>query len=376
MSSANAARPPDRSPAIRVMVVDDSAVVRGFIVRILESEPGIAVVATCSNGQVAVQQAARQPVDIIILDVEMPVMDGLTALPKLLAAAPHARIVMASTLTQRNASVSLEALQRGATDYLPKPTTAGISTNNDFRRELLEKVFALGRSKAPLQAPRAAAGAPARTVAPVVKPGTPIKLRAAAPGIRPQALVIGSSTGGPQALMTMLGNLPSSVNVPVLIAQHMPATFTSILAQHITRASNRPCSEAANGVELRAGSIYIAPGDYHMELVREGTRVFTQLNQAPPENFCRPSVNPLFRSAARLWAADACAVMLTGMGADGLEGTRTLAAAGAHVIAQDETSSVVWGMPGAIANAGLCTAVLPLSAIANHLGGIFTGGRR
>ena len=373
--SANPATQPERSATIRVMVVDDSAVVRGFIVRILEAEPGIDVVATCANGQIAVQQAARLALDVIILDVEMPVMDGLTAVPKLLAANPHARIVMASTLTQRNAGVSLEALQRGAADYLPKPSTSGISTNTDFKRELVEKVFALGRSvRRSTPTPHAPAATRPAARAPQKAPGT-FTLRHAAPS-RPQALVIGSSTGGPQALLSLLAALPSAVNVPVLIAQHMPATFTAILAQHIARASNRPCSEASNGAFLRAGTITLAPGDFHMEISRDGTTLFTRLNQAPPENFCRPSVDPLFRSAARLFGSDVCAVMLTGMGSDGLEGTRTLAAAGAPVIAQDEASSVVWGMPGAIATAGLCSAVLPLGEIAAHLATVFNGGRR
>jgi two-component system chemotaxis response regulator CheB len=360
------------SPAIRVMVVDDSAVVRGFIVRILEAEPGIDVVATCGNGQMAVQHAARTALDIIILDVEMPVMDGLTAVPKLLAVNPAVRIVMASTLTQRNAGVSLEALSRGAADYLPKPTTSGISTHGEFRRELIEKVFALGRAT-----PRIARSAegPAKPAARTShKPSAPIALRGAAPS-RPQLLLIGSSTGGPQALMTLLAALPPAVNVPILIAQHMPATFTAILAQHIARASGRPCAEAVNGAVLRAGSITLAPGDFHLEVAREGTAHIARLSQTPPENFCRPSVDPLFRSAARLFGGDVCAVMLTGMGSDGLAGTRLLAAAGAPVIAQDEASSVVWGMPGAIATAGLCTAVLPLKDIAGHLATIFSGGR-
>ncbi len=357
------------SGSIRVMVVDDSAVVRGFIVRLLEAEPGIDVVATCGNGQMAVQHAARTALDVIILDVEMPVMDGLSAVPNILAVNPSVRIVMASTLTQRNAGVSLEALQKGAADYLPKPTTSGISTNGDFRRELIAKVTALGRS------------APRRVVDLAAKPAvrTPqraaIALRAAAPS-RPQLLLIGSSTGGPQALMTLLAALPPAVNVPILIAQHMPATFTAILAQHLARASGRPCAEAVHGAPLRAGSIVLAPGDFHMEVARDGTAHVVRLTQSPPENFCRPSVDPLFRSAARLFGGDACAIMLTGMGSDGLAGTRQLAAAGAPVIAQDEASSVVWGMPGAIAQAGLCCAVLPLKDIAGHLAGLFAGGRR
>ncbi|MBL6936516.1 MAG: chemotaxis response regulator protein-glutamate methylesterase [Alphaproteobacteria bacterium] len=355
------------------MVVDDSAVVRGYIVRLLEQEPGIEVVATCANGQIAVQQAARTPPDVIILDVEMPVMEGLTAVPKLLAACPGTKIIMASTLTQRNATVSIEALAKGATDYIPKPSTAGISTNNDFRRELIEKVTGLGKRVSRRPVAPAPAGTPARIqekAAPVVR------LRQASPAARPQALVIGSSTGGPQALITLLGKLPREINVPVMIAQHMPATFTAILAQHIGRASGRPCAEAVNNVELKAGSIYLAPGDWHFEIAREGTAAVARLDQAPPENFCRPSVNPLFRSAARFWGGDVCAVMLTGMGSDGMDGTRMLAAAGAPVIAQDEATSVVWGMPGAVATAGLCTAVLPLNEIAAHLSNVFAGARR
>jgi len=369
---------PQRSTsAVRVMVVDDSAVVRGYIVRLLEQEPGIEVVATCANGQLAVQQAARTPLDIIILDVEMPVMDGLTAVPKLLAACPGVKIIMASTLTQRNATVSIEALARGATDYIPKPSTVGISTNGDFKRDLIEKVVGLGRrtSRATATAP-AAAQPNAQPPKPITKAAPVLRLRQASSSAKPQALVIGSSTGGPQALLTLLGKLPREINAPVMIAQHMPATFTAILAQHVARASGRPCAEAANNVELRPGSIYLAPGDFHFEIVREGTAAIARLNQAPPENFCRPSVNPLFRSAARFWGGDACAVMLTGMGSDGVDGTRMLAAAGAPVIAQDEASSVVWGMPGAIATAGLCTAVLPLNEIAGHLSTVFAGARR
>jgi two-component system, chemotaxis family, protein-glutamate methylesterase/glutaminase len=352
---------------IRVMVVDDSAIVRGFIVRILEGAPGIEVAATCSNGQMAVQQAERMPLDVIILDVEMPVMDGLTAVPKLLAACPGVRIVMASTLTQRNATVSIEALAKGATDYIPKPSTTGISTNSDFRRELVEKVTALGRN-----AKRAPAAPKLDAPRPVVK--SAVRLRSELLS-HPKALVIGASTGGPQALMTMLAALPREMAAPILIAQHMPATFTAILAQHITRTTGRPCSEAVTGQPLRAGEIHLAPGDFHMEIAREGTAVVTRLTQAPPENFCRPSVNPLFRSAARVFGADLCAVMLTGMGSDGLDGTRAVAAAGAPVIAQDEATSVVWGMPGAIATAGLCTAVLPLASIAGHVAALFEGRR-
>jgi len=346
---------------VRVMVVDDSAVVRGLITRMLKSDDRIEVVASCSNGEMAVTQAPRKQPDVIILDIEMPVMDGLAALPKLLAAWPSARIIMASTLTQRNAAVSLRALSLGATDYLAKPTSDKLNASEDFRRDLVEKTVALGR---------AGSAAPARTVVPF--PPRPAAARTGAPR-RPRIIAIGSSTGGPQALLTVLGNLKPSVQCPIVIAQHIPATFTTVLAEHIARASGRPCVEAKDGMDVRAGHILLAPGDYHLQLAREADRVVARLSQSAPENFCRPSVDPLFRSVAQLYGADACALVLTGMGSDGCNGARVIAAAGAPVIAQDEATSVVWGMPGAVANAGICTAILPLPMIAGHLAGLFQG---
>jgi two-component system chemotaxis response regulator CheB len=190
---------------------------------------------------------------------------------------------------------------------------------------------------------------------------------------RPRIIAIGSSTGGPQALLTLLGTLSPSVQCPIVIAQHMPATFTTVLAQHIARASGRPCVEAEDGMEVRPGHILLAPGDYHLQLARDTDRVVARLSQSAPENFCRPSVDPLFRSVAQLYGADACAVVLTGMGSDGCNGARVIAAGGAPVIAQDEATSVVWGMPGAVANAGICSAILPLPMIAGHLASLFQG---
>lgn len=356
---------------IRVMLVDDSAVVRGFLVRILESDPAIEIVATCSNGQTAVIQIARCKPDVVILDIEMPVMDGLTALPKLLAADPGARVIMASTLTQRNAEISMEALQRGATDYIPKPLAKDLSGSDNFRRDLLSKIAALGRrSERHASHQTTASQVPSRT------PGRPVLHLRTVAVREPKILAIGSSTGGPQALLTLLKALPREINVPVVIAQHMPATFTTVLAQHLERASGRPCKEAASGQPIRPGCIYLAPGDFHFEIARDGATLVARLNKAPQENFCRPSVNPLFRSVAKMFGAQSVCVMLTGMGSDGLDGTRDIASAGGAVIAQDEASSVVWGMPGAIANAGLCNAVLPLAGIAPYLGTLFSGARR
>jgi two-component system chemotaxis response regulator CheB len=362
---------PTALPRIRVMLVDDSAVVRGFLVRILESDPTIEIVATCSNGQTAVIQIARCKPDVVILDIEMPVMDGLTALPKLLAADPGARVIMASTLTQRNAEISMEALQSGATDYIPKPLARDLSGSDNFRRDLLGKIAALGcRSEQRTSLQPAAAPPPSR------KPGQPaLQLRAVA-ARDPKILAIGSSTGGPQALLTLLKALPQEINAPVVIAQHMPATFTTVLAQHLARASGRPSTEAVSGEPILPGHVYLAPGDFHFEIGRNGATLVARLNKAPQENFCRPSVNPLFRSVAKLFGAQSACVMLTGMGSDGLDGTRQIASAGGAVIAQDEASSVVWGMPGAIANAGLCNAVLPLLGIAPYLGTLFAGARR
>jgi len=349
------ATPQPAAAPLRVMVVDDSAVVRGLITRILNADARIEVVASCSNGEMAVAQAGRKSIDVIILDIEMPVMDGLSALPKLQAVNPHARIIMASTLTQRNAAVSLKALTLGATDYIAKPTTDKLNASEIFRRDLVQKVIALGRSKAPVPGP--ATPQPA---------SRPLPLRAGL-AHRPRIIAIGSSTGGPQALLTLLGALPASVTCPIVIAQHMPATFTTVLAQHLARASGRPCAEAADGMEIKPGAICLAPGDFHMQIAREGATHIARLSQTPAENFCRPSVDPLLRSVAQLFGAESCAVILTGMGSDGCKGAHIMAAAGAPIIAQDEATSVVWGMPGAVANAGICSAILPLPRIAPHL---------
>jgi two-component system chemotaxis response regulator CheB len=355
MSEPQAAQP------IAVMVVDDSAIVRGLITRTLKSDSRIDVVASCSNGEMAVTQAARRSLDVIILDIEMPVMDGLTALPKLQQANPGARIIMASTLTQRNAAVSLRAMTLGAADYIAKPTTDRLNASEEFHRDLIQKVIALGQTKRPRQSSEASSRPPA----------TP---RIAARGgmVRPPRIIaIGSSTGGPQALLTLLGPLAPMVTCPIVIAQHMPATFTKVLAQHIERTGQRPCAEAADGMEIRPGRIYLAPGDYHFEVARRGADFIARLSQTPPQNFCRPSVDPLFHSVAQLFGAESCAVMLTGMGSDGCGGAKAIAATGAPVIAQDEATSVVWGMPGAVAQAGICSAILPLPKIAGHLAGLF-----
>ena len=361
---------------IRVMVVDDSAVVRGLITRMLEKVPDIDVVASEAHGQSAVRNLPRHDVDVIILDIEMPIMDGLTALPKLLAADPTVRIIMASTLTKRNADISMRALQAGAADYIPKPSAAReISSGDDFCRELINKVHTLGAIR------RQSAGggiALARPAGPA-KP-TPVSVPARArslydkpidlrqPGSRtPGVLAVGSSTGGPQALFTFFGGLTKNLGVPIVVSQHMPPTFTAILAEHVNRATGWQCREGENGESLEPNRIYVAPGDHHLTVGRDGPKRIIRLNQAPPENFCRPSVDPMLRSLVTAYDAKVLVAILTGMGHDGLKGSEAVVAVGGTVIAQDEATSVVWGMPGAVATAGVCSAVLPLKEMPLHI---------
>ncbi len=354
------------------MIVDDSAVVRGLVSRMLEADSDISVVASVGNGQIAISTLERRKdIDVIVLDIEMPVMDGLTALPKLLKVDREVRIIMASTLTVRNAEISMKALQAGAADYIAKPTSSReISGGQDFRRDLLEKVKTLGGARRkvggrpkPFRAQTTTVVTPARTTA---MPTGPVSLRQ--PGkFAPEILAIGSSTGGPQALFTLIGGLGGRDKFPIVITQHMPATFTTILADHISRMTGWPCAEGKDGEPIQKGQAYLAPGDYHMTIGTDGPQRVIRLNQQPPENFCRPSVDPMLRSVAKIYGARSLVVILTGMGSDGLKGGQTVIQSGGTLVAQDEASSVVWGMPGAVATAGICSAVLPLKELAPHI---------
>lgn len=348
----------------RVLLVDDSAIIRGLIARILEAEPDFVVAATAGNGAQAIQALQRHSIDVVILDIEMPVMDGLTALPRLLEIDPGVKVIVASTLTQRNAQISLKAMQAGAADYIPKPSSAGgLQKGSDFRDELLRKARALSRAhrgmspSADSTSAAAAAGGTTRA-APVLRRQIPRQA---------DVIAIGSSTGGPQALLELLRNFDPTNRLPILITQHMPPTFTAILAEHVAKASGRLCREAIDGETVDKGKIYVAPGNWHMKVQNQAQGKVIRLNQDPPENFCRPSVDPMLRSLAEAYDGRCLVVMLTGMGQDGLKGSEAMVAAGGTVIAQDEASSVVWGMPGAVTNAGLCSAVLPLSRIASYV---------
>ena len=343
---------------IRVMVVDDSAAIRGFITRWVEQDPRFTVAAVAVNGRIATETVAAADPDVIVLDIEMPEMDGITALPLLLKASPHSRVIMASTLTRRNAEISLKALSAGATDYVPKPTSLGpADAGQTFKDELFAKIVAVARPRPGRRFVKAAA-APA--------PAAPVEIKLRKASLVPPLIVaIGSSTGGPQALVKVVSAIAPRLNVPVVITQHMPPTFTAILAETLARNSGLRCVEGASGMRLEAGCVYVAPGDTHMVIKGRGGPI--ELLSTPPENFCRPSVDPMFKSVASAYGASTLAVMLTGMGSDGKDGSRAIADASGTVLAQDEATSVVWGMPGAVAQAGLASAVLPLDLIPGEI---------
>ena len=370
------ASPTDLSNPIHVMLVDDSAVVRGFIGRILESDPGIKVVASVSNGEQAVTSVVRYNPDIIFLDVEMPVMDGITALPKILAASPGVKVVMCSTLTARNAEITLKALTLGATECIAKPSNSSeIHSADDFKSEILRVIKALGRRKdasslarPALLAPASGAGTYAGGQNNALKTKTAFELRKHMPGemFRPNLLAIGSSTGGPQALFKVIANF-KNFDVPIIVTQHMPATFTKILAQHIAQHTGLEAFEGENGMAVEKGKVYVAPGGHHMTFEKKESGIQIVLDHGAPENFCKPSIDPMLRSAIKIWGPRFLTVILTGMGSDGLPGCKLVVEGGGRVIAQDQETSVVWGMPGAVAVNGLCTAVLPLPDIGPYV---------
>ena len=337
----------------RVMICDDSAVIRGAIANILRAEPSITVVARVANGQAALDALRVHEVDVVVLDIEMPVMDGLTALPLLLAASPGLAVVMASTLTTRGADISLRALRLGAADTLSKPSASEVAADQRFGAELVAKVIGLGR----MRRFRLSPGQP---------PASRIALHAP-PRLPPRLLAIGSSTGGPNALFTLVQALRPDLRLPVVVTQHMPAAFTPVLAQHIDKLGVLPCAEAQDGEPILPGRILLAPGGRHLLVQKRGTQLVARLSDGPAENFCRPSVDPMLRSASASLDGRVLVAMLTGMGHDGLEGARQVVHDGGGVVAQDEATSVVWGMPGAVAKAGLACAVLPLPQIAAKL---------
>jgi two-component system, chemotaxis family, protein-glutamate methylesterase/glutaminase len=369
---------------IRVLIVDDSTVVRSMMRRWLGEESDVEIVGMAIDGVDGIAQAKAAKPDVVVLDVEMPNKDGLTALPDIIEAAPGVRVLMASTLTQRAARITLDALTAGASDYLAKPENARLSSADDYRRELTSKIRALGASavrrrvgagaltaerdpfmRIAVQSPFANRASPASAQAAVAQP-TAYPARSLKP-FAPKALLIGSSTGGPEALRKVIAGLAGKVRVPIFITQHMPPHFTKILAEHLDRIHPGGACEAEDGMPVRPGAIYLAPGDFHMTVRQRGATIVTQIDQKPQVNFCRPAVDPLFESAVSVFGGDVLAVVLTGMGHDGAKGAVAIQQAGGRVIAQDEPSSVVWGMPGAVVKAGAAHRTVALEAIAKTI---------
>lgn len=352
---------------IRVLLVDDSAVIRGLMSKALSADSSIEVVGSASTGVMAISMVKNLQPNVIILDIEMPEMDGLTALPELIKISPESKIIMASTLTKSNAALSLRALELGAADYLAKPSSRSGNEVDAFYRDLIEKVKVLGK------APSAAQVSIVKKIVSAVKPHTSIQLAANAniplhvTGVK--ALAIASSTGGPQALVTLFESLKGHLlNIPIFITQHMPPTFTAILAEHLSRASGRPCTEVKGGEAPAAGNIYLAPGDYHMLVEKNSDgKVTIKTTQDLPENFCRPAADPMLRSLSSVYGKNLVVLVLTGMGQDGLLGAKKVVENGGSVIAQDEESCVVYGMPKAVVENKLCRAVLPLTEISRYL---------
>jgi two-component system chemotaxis response regulator CheB len=348
---------------LRVMVVDDSAVARGFIRRWLEVETAIEIVASLRTGREAVDYLDRTNPDVVVLDVEMPDMDGITALPLLLKKKPGLAVIMASTLTRRNAEITLRALSLGALDCFQKPDAQGIVTSENYRQALVAKIRELGArarlTSEPGHGPRLHPGRIATAPAAHM-----VALRAPM-AATPRVLAIGASTGGPQALTEVCSRLgPVIDHAPVLITQHMPPTFTKILAEHLGLATGRIAREAEDGEPIHAGRIYLAPGHRHLKIVRSNGQPVAVLDDSAPVHFCKPAVDVMFSSAAEVFGASVLGLVLTGMGTDGARGSANIVAAGGSIIAQDEASSIVWGMPGAVAQSGLCSKVLPLTDIA------------
>jgi two-component system chemotaxis response regulator CheB len=356
---------------IRVMVVDDSVVVRKIVTDVLSADPDIEVVGTAVNGKIAVGKLEQLKPDLVTMDIEMPEMNGIEAVRAIRATRNRVPIVMFSTLTERGASATLDALSAGANEYVTKPANVGSvgQSMESVREQLIPKIKALTG--------RPVSMGPARVAAPVPPP--PPAAPRTGPGKKPAVLVIGSSTGGPEALARVLPQLPASLPVPVLLVQHMPPVFTRQFAQRLDRLCPLRVVEASDGTPLAPGTVHLAPGDHHLVVRSTGARgtrqaLYTGLTQGPPENFCRPAVDPLFRSAVAAFDGAVLAVVLTGMGSDGRNGAGEIRAAGGTVLVQDQSTSVVWGMPGAISQAGYADEVLPLEripeAINRHLAGV------
>ena len=338
---------------VRVLVVDDSVVARKLLSDALASSAEVQVAGTASSGTVALAKIPQLNPDVITLDIEMPGMNGIETLAEIRKMYPRLPVIMFSTLTERGAAITLEALAKGASDYMTKPTNSAslAGAMEQVRSELTAKIVSLaGRG---------------RTGRVPAKPRSPAPRRSV--GQRIDILAIGISTGGPNALAEVIPRLPEDLPVPVVVVQHMPPLFTRMLAERLDARSELPVKEAEAGKMLSPGQVWIAPGNYHMTVVRKGTAVVLSLNQEPPENSCRPAVDVLFRSVAQVYGPNVLGVVMTGMGSDGARGAAHIWDAGGEILVQDEASSVVWGMPGAVVEAGKADKICPLAEISTEI---------
>ena len=352
-------------PKIRVLIVDDSVVIRRLLSDELGKDPDLEVVGTAATGKIGLAKISQVNPDVVTMDIEMPEMDGLEAVTEIRKVNTKLPIIMFSTLSQRAARETLEALSRGANDYVTKPANVGSASvaMQRVREELIPKIKALSLSQSTTTT-EVSAASPGPVSQPISRQSQP---KPPASNGQIDIVAIGVSTGGPNALGDLFEALPSSISVPIVIVQHMPPVFTKCLADRLTARGKIPVNEAADGMALQPGHAYLAPGDYHMIVNRQGMGVELNLNQDPPENSCRPAVDVMFRSVAQVYGSHTLAVVLTGMGYDGLRGCEVLRESGAQILAQDEESSVVWGMPGAVAQAGLADKVIPLPLIADEI---------
>ena len=349
-----------RGSRIRVLVVDDSVVIRRLVTHALEADPSLEVVGSAPNGAIGLARIPQVNPDVITLDIEMPEMDGLEMLRRLRPAYPDLRVIMFSTLTERGAASTMEALSLGADDYVTKASNEGSLDRSmaALRSELIPKIKQFFSLEQEHGAPSPVATAAASKAQQAVRPNNAFR-----PSIAPEIVAIGVSTGGPTALGAIIPTIPSDFPLPILIVQHMPPVFTRLLAERLQAATKLKVAEASEGAVVEPGKVLIAPGNYHMRLSKKRLATTITLDQGPHENSCRPAVDVMFRSVEEVYGGSAIAVVLTGMGYDGLRGAEILKAHGACIIAQDEASSVVWGMPGAVVNAGLADSVVPLDGV-------------
>ena len=381
----------------QVMIVDDSPVTRGFLIRLLSEDNSIKVVGYARNGQDAIDKIRIIKPDIVLLDVEMPIMDGLTALPKILEQYPDANVIMVSSLTSSNTKTTLDALSKGAADCIEKPTSS--SDNSEFANKLTSKIKEITTTERSKKIARLREEAEHSKLEPSKSSNNNSSLESGKIEIThhkkckdeivldtyihhkiskgeislkqgdivvPKALAIGASTGGPQALASLFENLNEPLDsIPIFITLHMPEQFTSFVVQRINQVSKQKCFEAKDGMEVEPGNIYLAPGHSHMLVKKSSNKTVISLDKGEPINFCIPSVDPMFSSLSDCYSGKVLGVMLTGMGQDGLNGSRYIVDKGGAIIAQDEQSSVVWGMPGAVAKNGLCSYIAPITELAD-----------